>query len=170
MKNESAGFLGASYQPCQRFPVKYMRDIVSYPFLSGFIDSLTCVFNMASPIAFRLGLKNAGRLASFLSLTPKVCLKHAVVMTFQIFLKYFMDKSRLLFAERSQKVALYVLQGKTGILACKRYGSTALSYEQVRDDTVDKMLCLRVYFIKYVFTTHLALFLNYITSTYIICW
>ena len=126
-------------------------------------------FNMASPIAFRLGLKNAGRLASFLSLTPKVCLKHAVVMTFQIF-KYFMDKSRLLFAERSQKVALYVLQGKTGILACKRYGSTALSYEQVRDDTVDKMLCLRVYFIKYVFTTHLALFLNYITSTYIICW
>ena len=81
-----------------------------------------------------------------------------------------MDKGRLLFAERSQKVALYLLQGKTGILACKRYGSTALSYEQVRDDTVDKMLCLRVYFIKYVITTHLALFLNHITSTNIICW
>ena len=77
---------------------------------------------------------------------------------FSDFFKYFMDKSRLLFAERSQKVALYVLQGKTGILACKRYGSTALSYEQVRDDTVDKMLCLRVYFIKYVITTHLAVF------------
>ena len=65
-------------------PLKYMRDIVSYPFLSGFIDSLPR-FNMASPIAFRLGLKNAGRLASFLSLTPKVCLKHELVMTFQVF-------------------------------------------------------------------------------------
>lgn len=40
-------------------------------------------FNMASPIAFRLGLKNAGRLANFLSLKQKVCLIHAVVITFQ---------------------------------------------------------------------------------------
>lgn len=53
---------------------------------------------------------------------------------------------------------MYVLQGKTGILACKRYGSTALSYEQVKDDTVDKKLCPRVYFIKYFITTHLTLF------------
>lgn len=69
-----------------------------------------------------------------------------------------MDKGPLIFAKRSQKVAMYVLQGKTGILACKRYGSTALSYEQVRDDTVDKKLCLHVYFIKYVITTHLTVF------------
>ncbi|KAM7432117.1 hypothetical protein ABFA07_017390 [Porites harrisoni] len=46
---------------------------------------------MASPFAFRLGVKNACRLTNLFSLTPK---------------------------------------GKAGVLACKRFGSTALSYEQ----------------------------------------
>ena len=68
-----------------------------------------------------------------------------------------MDKGRLLFAERSQKLHCAFLQGKTGILACKRYGSTALSYEQVGDDTVDKKHCLRVYSVKYVVNNYLAL-------------
>lgn len=64
-------------------PQNYMLDIISYPFLSRLYRFSSCVFNMASPIAFRLGVKNAGRLANFLSLTPKVCLQHAVVSNFQ---------------------------------------------------------------------------------------
>lgn len=60
------------------------------------------------------------------------------------------------------------LQGKTGILACKRYGSTALSYEQVRDDAVDRKHCVQVYFVKYYINTSLPLFLNYIACTNIV--
>ena len=60
------------------------------------------------------------------------------------------------------------LQGKTGILACQRYGSTALSYEQVRDDTVDKKHYAQVYFVKYYINTSLPLFLNYIACTNIV--
>jgi len=60
------------------------------------------------------------------------------------------------------------LQGKTGILACKRYGSTALSYEQVKDDTVNKKNCVQVYFVKYYINTSLPLFLNYIACTNIV--
>lgn len=67
-----------------------------------------------------------------------------------------------------KKLLCTFLQGKTGILACKRYGSTALSYEQVRDDTVDKKHFLRAYCAKYVLYTYLALFLNYITSVNIV--
>ena len=82
MKNESAGFYEPVISVVSSLLPKYMPDTISYPFLPGFLDSLPCVFNMASPIAFRLGVKNAGRLANFLSLTPKVCLKHEVVLVF----------------------------------------------------------------------------------------
>lgn len=83
MKNESAGFFGASHQHCQRFTPKMYawQNFIPIPLRFYRLSSLR--FNMASPITFRLGVKNAGRLASFLSLTPKVCLKHATVITFQ---------------------------------------------------------------------------------------
>lgn len=86
---------------------------------------------MASPIAFRLGMKNAGRLANFLSLTPKVCLLHLVVTDNDFYLCFY---GTLLpnFREMITKVMSLTFQGKAGILACKRFGSTALSYEQVR--------------------------------------
>lgn len=67
-----------------------------------------------------------------------------------------------LWKDRKKLVALF-LQGKTGILACKRYGSTALSYEQVSDDVVDKKHCLRVYFVKYVINIYSAVVFYKIT-------
>lgn len=82
MKNESAGFYEPVVTIDSGIPPKCMLDTISYPFLSGFLDSLPLRFNMASPIAFRLGVRNAGRLASFVSLTPKVCLQHALVIIF----------------------------------------------------------------------------------------
>lgn len=85
MKSESAGFLGASRQPCQRFTSRIYACYSFIPIPLRVYRFFPLRFNMASPIAVRLGLKNAGRLARFLSVTPKVCLKHAVVMTFQFF-------------------------------------------------------------------------------------
>ena len=73
-----------------------------------------------------------------------------------------MDKS-CLFSGKDFKSWLHFLQGKTGILACKRYGSTALSYEQVRDDSVVKISIFYEFSgqIRHIY----SLVASYITST-----
>lgn len=70
---ECASFLEPVNWSVSVSPRKYMLRIISYPYLSLSDLYSSLRFNMASPIAFRHGLKNAGRLTNLLSLTPKVC-------------------------------------------------------------------------------------------------
>lgn len=84
---------------------------------------------MAYPIAFRLGLKNAGRFSNFLSLAPKVCILHAVFADHNFF--NVLWGVFTVISWNDYTTLLFYSQGKAGILACKRYGTTALSYEQV---------------------------------------
>lgn len=145
MKYEGAGFLKADCHNCQRY--SFIMHAWFYSAHSPTEHALSWRFNMASPFAFRLGVKNAGRLTNLFSLTPKVCLFYSLIIYHPFCVFPVNSYCLLTILNNIDRSYVMIIQGKAGVLACKRFGSTALSYEQVNVFLVLKKnaikLCLR---------------------------
>ena len=129
MKYEGAGFLKADCHNCQRY--SFIIHAWFYSAHSPTEHALSWRFNMASPFAFRLGVKNAGRLTNLFSLTPKVCLFYSIIICHPFCVFPVNSYCLLTILNNIDRSYVMIIQGKAGVLACKRFGSTALSYEQV---------------------------------------
>ena len=140
MKYEGAGFLKADCHNCQRY--SFIIHAWFYSAHSPTEHALSWRFNMASPFAFRLGVKNAGRLTNLFSLTPKVCLFYSIIICHPFCVFPVNSYCLLTILNNIDRSYVMIIQGKAGVLACKRFGSTALSYEQVNVFLVLKKIAI----------------------------
>lgn len=152
VKNESAGFFWSQSSTLSAF---YPQNVCLTKFHTHSSPVLSILF-----LAFQHGVSD--RLSSWsekrrqISEFPFFNTKgmSETCNSYQFSVLYSVSQIKVDFFSRKdlKKLVALFLQGKTGILACKRYGSTALSYEQVSDDTVDK----RVYIVKYLINIYSA--------------